>query len=314
MTVPNFPSHHTTPGHTFAELVEVYTRDFLPMKAPTTQYHERVLFRWFAHNLGAIPLQDLSPLVLRTWWDALRPHYAPASIRRYMTTLSAVLTAGVDHYEWMTTHPMRKIRKPQPSPDRERCLTAAEQARLLTACQQSRNPHLYLAVVLALSTGARKNELLQRLWSDLDLERGLLRLRHTKNGERRAVPIVGPALALLRAQAQTPALGRWVFPNRYGDKPIFLDYAWRQACLQARIADLHFHDLRHSAASYLAMSGASLREIAEILGHRSLKQTMKYTHLLEPHTRGVLQRMIQQHLAWPLGAEQEGSNAHTPRP
>jgi site-specific recombinase XerD len=47
------------------------------------------------------------------------------------------------------------------------------------------------------------------------------------------------------------------------------------------------------------MSGASLREIAEILGHKSLKQTMKYTHLMEPHTRGVLERMAQQFLTQP---------------
>jgi len=57
---------------------------------------------------------------------------------------------------------------------------------------------------------------------------------------------------------------------------VFLDYAWRQACAQAGLVDFHFHDLRHTSASYLAMSGASLRDIAEILGHKSLKQTLKY--------------------------------------
>ena len=70
--------------------------------------------------------------------------------------------------------------------------------------------------------------------------------------------------------------------------------------------DLHFHDLRHTAASYLAMSGASQREIAEILGHGTLNQTMKYTHLTEPHTRGVLERMAQQHLL-PGTPNDEGS-------
>lgn len=285
--------------HTVAELLEAYTHDFLPMKAPTTQYQERLLYRWLLAELGDIALADLSPLVLRTWRDSLRPFLKPNSIRRYMTSLSAVLTAGVQHYEWLTKHPLHQVRKLPTPPDRERFLDATEQARLLTACQQSRNRHLYLAVVLGLSTGARKNELLQRTWSDLDLERGLLRLQHTKNGERRAVPIVGKALTLLRKHAQTAAPSRWVFPARYGEKPTFIDYAWRQACARAGIADLHFHDLRHTAASNLAMSGASLRDIAEILGHRSLKQTMKYAHLLEPHTRGVLQRMITQHLPSP---------------
>ncbi len=311
MPDPNRTSQ-SKPSYTMADLLAAYEKDFLPLKALNTQRNERFCLRWFKEDLGTIPLQALSPLILRSWLDALAPYYKPASIRRYRIALSAVLTAGVQHYEWLTTHPLRKVRKLPTPPDRERCLTAAEQARLLTACQQSRNPYLYLAVVLALSTGARKNELLQRTWSDLDLERGLLHLRHTKNGDRRAVPIVGPALVLLRTQAQIPGRSRWVLPNRYGSKPMFLDYAWRQACLQARILDLHFHDLRHTAASFLAMSGASLREIAEILGHRSLRQTMKYTHLMEPHTRGVLQRMIQKHLTWPLGAEGASSPPEEP--
>jgi integrase len=293
---------------TMAELLQAYTRDYLPTKAQSTQYHERLLFRWFCEELGTIPLAQLSPLVLRTWRDSLQPWYKASTIRRYMTALSAVLTAGVEHYEVLTTHPLRQVRKPPTPPDRERCLEAAEQARLLTACQESRNRHLYLVVLLALSTGARKNEIMQRTWEDLDLERGLLRLRHTKNGTRRAVPIVGQALALLRHQAQGAEHSRWVFPRTDGRQPVRVDYAWREACKRAGIADLHFHDLRHSAASNLAMSGASLRDIAEILGHRSLRQTMKYTHLIEPHTRGVLEHMSAQYLGGAIGAQVENTH------
>jgi integrase len=222
-----------------------------------------------------------------------------------MTSLSAALTVAVKEYEWLAQHPMRQVAKPPHPPDRERILTPEEQTRLLTACQQSRNRQLYLAVVLALSTGARKNELLQRTWDDLDLERGTLRLARTKNGSSRPVPIMGPALTLLRLHAKLYGYSRWVFARPDGQKPVLIDYAWRQARAQAGLEDFHFHDLRHTAASWLAMSGASLRDIAEILGHRSLKQTMKYTHLMEPHTRGVLQRMIAQHLDGALSAEEK---------
>src|SRR6266545_2825650 len=86
---------HTTPGHTFAELVQAYENDFLPLKAPTTQYQERFLYRWLCTELGDIALANLSPLVLRTWRDSLRPFLKPNSIRRYMTSLSAVLTVAV---------------------------------------------------------------------------------------------------------------------------------------------------------------------------------------------------------------------------
>jgi integrase len=287
-----------TTVRTVTDLLDAYEQEYLPTKAPTTQYQERVLYRWLREELGAIPLSALSPLVLRTWRDSLRRRYKPNTIRRYMISLSAVLTVAVEEYEWLARHPLRKVAKPPAPPDRERSLTPEEQARLLAACQASVQRLLYLAVVLALSTATRKNELLQRQWQEVDLERGLLMLPQSKNGDRRAIPLVPQALALLRHHAQQ-CQSPWVFPRRDGRKPVFLDYAWRHACAKAGLVDFHFHDLRHTSASYLAMSGASIRDIAEILGHRSLKQTMKYTHLVEPHTRGVLERMAEQFLQTP---------------
>jgi integrase len=287
-----------TTGHTLADVLHAYERDYLPRKAPTTQYQERLLFRWFSDELGAIALGDLSPLILRTWRDSLRPFYKPSTIRRYMTALSAVLTVAVQDLEWLATHPLRKVAPPPAPPGRERSLTPEQQARLLAACQASRNRHLYVAVVLALSTATRKNELLSRQWTDIDLERGLLRIPQSKNGARRAIPLVPQAVAVLRQHATQGQRG-WVFPRADGRKPVLLDYAWRQARARAGLADFHFHDLRHTSASYLAMSGASLRDIAEILGHKSLTQTMKYTHLMEPHTRGIMERMAEKFLAPP---------------
>jgi integrase len=299
--VPQVPQHGTTaptPGRTVADLLDAYEKDYLPLKAPNSQYQEALLFRWFRSEFGAIPLRDLSPLILRTWRDSLRTVYQPASVRRYMTVLSAVLTAGVEQYEWLSSHPLRKVAKPPAPPDRERCLTADEQTRLLAECQVSRNRHLYVLVVLALSTGTRKQELLQRQWRDVDLERGLLSIPQSKNKERRAIPLVPQALDLLRTHARHP-LSPWCFPRADGKKPVYVHYAWAYACQRAGLVDFHWHDMRHTAASYLAMSGASLREIAEILGHRSVRQTMKYAHLVEPHTRSVLQTMAAKFLDAP---------------
>ena len=57
------------------------------------------------------------------------------------------------------------------------------------------------------------------------------------------------------------------------------------------IENFRFHDLRHSTASYLAMNGASLLEIAEILGHKTLQMVKRYSHLAESHTASVLKSM-----------------------
>jgi site-specific recombinase XerD len=82
-----------------------------------------------------------------------------------------------------------------------------------------------------------------------------------------------------------------VFPNTTGTKPLGIRNAWLNAVQRAGLVDCRFHDLRHSAASYLAMNGASLAEIAEVLGHKSLSMVKRYAHLSEAHTAGVVARM-----------------------
>ena len=82
-----------------------------------------------------------------------------------------------------------------------------------------------------------------------------------------------------------------VFPDPTGTRPADIRAAWQDAVRRAGIENFRFHDLRHSAASYLAMNGASLLEIAEVLGHKTLAMVKRYAHLSEAHTRGVVERM-----------------------
>ncbi len=82
-----------------------------------------------------------------------------------------------------------------------------------------------------------------------------------------------------------------IFPSRNGRKPADIRTAWDEAIGRSEIEDFHFHDQRHSAASYLAMNGASLAEISEILRHKTLDMIKRYAHLSEAHTAGVVARM-----------------------
>jgi integrase len=147
---------------------------------------------------------------------------------------------------------------------------------------------------LAIATGARKGELLGLRWHDVDWTRQQLVFHHTKNHERRTVPVRGEAWTRLAAWAGGVArIGPdWVFPRRDGIKPLDIRYAWEQTRAKAELEDFRFHDLRHSTASYLAMSGASLVEIAEVLGHKTLQMVRRYAHLSEAHTAGVVERMV----------------------
>ena len=193
----------------------------------------------------------------------------------------------------MDDNPALKITKPREPRGRVRFLSDDERERLLRVCSEHRNPMMHPIVVLALSTGMRQGEILGLRWGDVDLERGRIVLHETKNGERRLVPLVGPAkeaLAMYRGEGAKPRA--LLFPSTTNDdKPIEIRKAWGTCMTRAQIEDFRFHDLRHSAASYLAMSGASLAEIAEVLGHKTLQMVKRYAHLSEAHTASVVERM-----------------------
>jgi integrase len=215
-----------------------------------------------------------------------------ATVKRWLAVLSHCFTIAVREWQWCDDNPVRKITKPKEPHGRARFLSDEERQRLLESCKVSRNPYLYTIVVLALSTGARRGELLSLHCSDVDLKRGMLTFRETKNDETRSVPLTGYALEILTKHAKICRLETTlVFPNKTGTQPANIREAWEYAVRRAGIKDFTFHDLRHSAASYLVMDGASLVEIAAILGHKTLSMVKRYAHLSEAHTTGVISRM-----------------------
>ena len=186
----------------------------------------------------------------------------------------------------MQENPVLKISKPKISNERTRFLSDEERMRLIRACQESESKGLYPVVILALSTGMRRGEILNLKWSDVDLDRGAILLQTTKNGERRFFPLVGIALDLLRSRHSNQPSNSLVFPAPYSSsKPIDIRSAWETALEKAGISNFRFHDLRHTAASYLAMNQASLLEIGTLLGHKTVQMTKRYAHLSNMHIR-----------------------------
>ena len=153
---------------------------------------------------------------------------------------------------------------------RVRFLTDAERERLLTACRLSTWGKLYLLVLMAITTGARRGELLKLTYGDLDLANGTAYLRTSKNGEPRVLPLVPEVVAEIRRHGDKGADVRLFAAKYHTDRAMSFGTVWRTAVRQSSIEDFRFHDLRHSCASYLAQSGASLVEIADVLGHKVL--------------------------------------------
>lgn len=294
--------------HTLADAIDRYHKEVLVHKKSNT-FNQAHYLKYWRQELGAYTMFDVTSSLIVEKRNALvgqKNRYGreigATTANRYTQALGHVFTIAMNEWEWVETNPVRKVSKYKESRGRVRFLDDDERQRLLQACRESDNPHLYKIVVLALSTGARKMEVIGLKWKDIDLERKLIVLHETKNGERRVLPLQGYALSLMQEHAKVKTLGcEYVFPSskvihdKAGGKvlyqPIDIRTAWENALTKAKIEDFRFHDLRHSAASYLAMNGASLAEIAEVLGHKTLQMVKRYAHLSEAHTSTVVASM-----------------------
>ena len=279
--------------HTLAELLEKYEAVQLPQKAAQTQKNQRRQLAWWRERYGALSLASFTPARINEAIEDLRMGgRSAATVNRYVAPLSAAFTYAVKNLGWMDDNPVRKIEKPKEGGGRVRFLSDDERARLLQACKESSNPLLYPAVVVALSTGMRRGEQFSLTWRQVDLNAGRIRLEKTKNGDRRMVALTGPALEELRKLAKVRRLDNdYVFPGKVKGQPIDLTRPWRLALKAAEIEDFRWHDLRHSFASELAMSGATLAEIAEAMGHKTLAMVKRYAHMADDHVSSVVERM-----------------------
>lgn len=285
--------------YTLKDLIERYFQEVLPQK-PKSQKDTTTQLLWWQEKLGSYLLADITTSLIIEYRNKLLSEPSPrkangrttSTVNRYCSSLSHVFTIAVKEWEWMQENPMFKITKLKEPRGRTRFLDENERKNLLKACKESQSHFLYILVTLALSTGARKMEIVGLKWQDVDLQRGLIFLHDTKNGEKRSLPLVGTAKELMQEHYKNRNKNiDLVFPAKNLKNPIDIRTPFETALKKADIKDFRWHDLRHSAASYLAMNGATLAEIAAILGHKTLNMVKRYSHLSDSHTAGVVERM-----------------------
>jgi integrase len=161
------------------------------------------------------------------------------------------------------------------------------------------NDTLRLYILAALHTGARRGELVRLRWKDVDFRSGTLTFRDTKNGDSRAVPLTATLRETLHNLTRPIDLEAPVLPQR---DPLVLTRGFTRLVDRLEFKNLTFHDLRHDAASTLAMAGVPLRTISEILGHRDMRMTSRYAHLSPQHLRDAM-RALDARPAAPESAE-----------
>ncbi|MFC1699909.1 tyrosine-type recombinase/integrase, partial [Candidatus Omnitrophota bacterium] len=204
----------------------------------------------------------------------------PATVNRALARLKSIFNKAIDWGKFKGINPVKGVKFFKEDNKRLRYLEKEEIAKLLKNCRG----HLKPIVILALNTGMRKGEILNLKWQDIDFRRGIIHLYMTKNDEKREIPMNEAVKTALLKVRKNPD-SSYVF-NRYNNKP-FLNVrkSFWTALEKSGIINFRFHDLRHTFASHLVMSGVDLNTARELMGHKSLEMTLRYSHLSPDHKK-----------------------------
>ncbi len=215
-----------------------------------------------------------------------------ATIRRDLAFLSSLCTMAV-RWGWLGTNPVTALNKRalKPSRPRSRFLTPAELDQLLTTTAG----HIRPAIILAVETGLRKEELFSLTLSAIDLARREIRLDYTKSGIPRHVPLSDKAVTTIKGllcQPQRPTTS-YLFAKANGRRFVDMKNGFVAACKRAGVTDFRWHDLRHTFASWFVQDGGDLYHLSRILGHATVQMTARYGHLRTGDLHAELQRVAQ---------------------
>ena len=292
--------------HTLSELIDRYIENELPKRKSDINKFKMQL-NWWQNKIGSYYLSRLTPAVLTETKELLekersskpqkgRTTRTPATVNRYLSTLSIVLSYACNEYGWLDENPMHKVRKNKEVANKDRYLTPDEIERLLHACKnyelktENYNNEMYLFVLIALSTGARYSEIHNLKWKDIDFEHKQFYFLNTKNKENRGVPMTDNVYHELKQfQKIRNIKSDYLWTTKDGKKLIDMRVRFYKVLEIANIKNCRFHDLRHTVASHIAMNGGSLLDIAQITGHKTMQMVKRYSHLTQKHTAKLLQ-------------------------
>ncbi len=188
------------------------------------------------------------------------------------------------------TNPARLARAYRVSNTRERWLNIEEEITLRSILEEKYSQHMP-EFDLALNTGLRRGEMYRLRWEDVDLEGKTLRVVLSKNGESRQVRLNEFAVrALMRLRTMCEGKG-WVFMSTTGGRLQGPRHWFGSAVAEAGLENFHWHDLRHTFASRLVMAGVDLRTVQELMGHKSIQVTVRYSHLAQTHQLAAVDRL-----------------------
>lgn len=266
---------------TVKEMIEKYLADYSQQnKAPSSQGNDREFGKYFIRFFGEMLVSDVSPNDLADYKKSRREKGVKGiTINNELRFLSHVFKIAIGDWEWLELNPVEKVSREMVEPRAERWLTYEEEQILLPQCE----PWVQEIILVALYTGLRKNEILKLVWSQVDLTRRTLSLvgRQQKNKASDTIPLNAKVLEILTARHAKRKLHiPYVFSSEQETKytEALLFKVFNRARKKVGMADLRFHDLRHSFATRLVQNGVDIYKVQKLMRHKSPQMTQRYAH------------------------------------
>jgi len=218
----------------------------------------------------------------------------PQTSNRYKSHLSTVFKFAQGKFG-IKDNPCKLVSSQKEGKGRQRFLSQKEQLSLLEASKKSKWDKLYLFCLLAITTGARKGELLKLRWNHIDFKNKIVFFGNTKNGDNKEMPLTSASINELKLHRKVG--NELIFSSPVKPKVAY-DFRihWAKVLIDANIPEydlkhnekLVIHSMRHSFCSTLANSGAELQDIATLAGHKSIQTTMRYIHVNNERKKTVV--------------------------
>ena len=270
-------------------LAEFAENEYLPHARTNNRSFRMVESRLRTHILprfGEVRLPDITTKDVQALHNKLVATRAPATANRCLSLLRRMLRLAVD-WGHIDKNPVAAVSKHQENNARHRYLSDDEIGRFLAALKVEPNRVAAAALTFLLLTGARKQEALDAMWKDVDLDKGMWFIPDTKAGKSRHVVLNGQAMNVVRDMHRIPG-NPYIFPGKVPGRPLNNPFkAFRRVIDSAGIGDFRIHDLRHTFASIVVNNGVGLYEVQRLLGHASSQTTQRYAHLGEEQLRSA---------------------------
>lgn len=280
---------------TLKEMIERYEKEYTAHRTYYPQKREKSIFKHLYSYFGeTCTLGEIEQRIGSYEHYRKVEDVSPATIVKELGLLRTMFNIARKQWRWKVDNPVSDIKLPKVRNERVRYLSEDEHKRLFEALEKSEDKWLRPLVIIAMDTGLRLTNLCDLKWSEVNMFSRMITIdaETMKNDDYLGVPLTDRVFQVFKELRKAQCLSGHVFHEN--GKKLYdrkVQRAFSDALGKAKIGNFHFHDLRHTFASYLRQKGVDLHTISKLLGHKDLRMTKRYAHLNVDSLRSAVSKL-----------------------